>query len=591
MRSYPCRWLLQRFPKALAKGLALASAILFLGSVADRLASAGAPPAEVVLGTEETLLQKAIADRNLNEAIREVRKLPLAERMQWIEPLSELRTKRLPLSTSSSQNAETTDKPSNSTSAAVDGGASQGGQGGGVIADFQSLINLIHGVVEGNWDVDGGTDTNQQYASGVWIDAQGIVQPKKSKATNRIAASKKEVAEPIALPGVAAWQVGSPLRWISLTRLQERLAQRISKGEHASSSMELLGGLARIDYLAWQPSTKEWLIGGPAGEFAIDSAGDLVHQELRLPPVLLEDLLGIAPHVLGNKGVFGCSIDPQESRLANVQQFLSDKNSLTMLSRTPDKWTQQLTEKLGPQNVTIMGLPKDSPTGLALLVADQHMKRIGLGLESAPKGFNDYIRIADQVNSIPTQGLVRWWFAIRPQTIDTDEEGFVFAMPKNSVQVMSEKEWMDASGKRNATATRDEAADAFAEAFTNRFDEIQKQYPMYGRLRHIFDLTVALEIIRREQKAGRTGGLDGLVRDDLQPHLLSKPNQVPSIATHRKGSNRQIIAIVSGGVVVQPSGISTQLRTNQPLPQTKRLSEEYPTQVDANWILKSDSNR
>ncbi len=90
------------------------------------------------------------------------------------------------------------------------------------------------------------------------------------------------------------------------------------------------------------------------------------------------------------------------------------------------------------------------------------------------------------------------------------------------------------SGRRNAVVQRDEAADAFAQAFTNRFDEIQQLYPMYGRLRHILDLTVALEIVRREQLKGEVAGLEGLASDKLQPHLFTEPQQVSSIATHRK---------------------------------------------------------
>ncbi len=43
------------------------------------------------------------------------------------------------------------------------------------------------------------------------------------------------------------------------------IAERIQNNSVASISMELLAGLVRIDYVAFDPETQEWLIGGPAG--------------------------------------------------------------------------------------------------------------------------------------------------------------------------------------------------------------------------------------------------------------------------------------------------------------------------------------
>lgn len=543
--------------------------------------------------TPDTSIEQAIARGDLKAAIQEVRKLPLEKRLEWIEPLAQVRNQSIPLSTSTSS----TSKDSGSRSATLrraEGSKSSeptdgnGGHGGGVVADFQSLISLIQGVVEANWDVDGGTDTIQPFSSGVWIDPQGVLQARKKSKELKVGVDASKSVDPIALPGSVAWASPNPLRWVSLTRLEERLRERAKRELPASASMELLGGLARIDYVAWDAESREWLIGGPAGGFELNADGDLIHRDTKLPPVLLEDLLSVAPHVLGQRGVFGCSIDPQPSRLADVQRFLADRNSTNLLTRAPDKWTQQVTELLGPQDVTIMGLPKDSPTGLALLIADQHMKRIGLGLEAGPKGMPDYIRIADQLQSLPGQGLVRWWFAIQPQTIETNDAGSVIAIPRQSVQVLSEREWMDANGKRSATVNRDEAADAFAKTFTSRFEDIQIMYPMYGRLRHIFDLTVAMEIIRREQ-SNPTERFMSLSQTSVQPHALEHATQVPTITTFRKVSGKQVVAMVSGGVVIKPSDALSQTMVvkQSTMPNVAGLVPEKASDEELNWMLKA----
>ena len=54
---------------------------------------------------------------------------------------------------------------------------------------------------------------------------------------------------------------------------------------------------------------------------------------LRLPPVLLEDLLCIVPHVFAGRGEFGCSIDPNRERLVRAYQFANTSNSQRALQR------------------------------------------------------------------------------------------------------------------------------------------------------------------------------------------------------------------------------------------------------------------
>ncbi len=51
-----------------------------------------------------TRIKSAIADKDLATAVKEVRKLPMDQRMAWVDALSKLQSSKIPLSTSSSQN-------------------------------------------------------------------------------------------------------------------------------------------------------------------------------------------------------------------------------------------------------------------------------------------------------------------------------------------------------------------------------------------------------------------------------------------------------------------------------------------------------
>ncbi len=512
--------------------------------------------AGIVVGQDmEGEVRKAIDRGDFNGALHAVGELPLKQRIEWIDELAEIRPR-------SSGPIAGTNRPE--VGQLPDGdfqaGNGDGNGGGGAIADFRSLINLIETTIDGNWESDGGTNTITQFRSGVWIDTNGLVQergPKKGNAAGK-GVSKGKASDAIVLPDLGGWQTKSRFRWVSLKKLAVELEARRRGGKVPSMSMELVGGLARVEAVSYDAATKDWYLGGPAGGFQLRRDGELVQAETGLPPVLLEDLLSVAPQVFAEKGGFGCSIDPVQQRLAAVQAFLQDPSSTKLLSKRPEKWVEQVTQKIGPQKVTIYGLPADSPSSLALLVADQHMKRVGLGLEKGPSGMGDYISIAEKLDSIPGQGLVRWWFAFSKSPILSNEDGTHFEIPADSVCVLSDKEWMDANGKRGNGVGTDRAADAFARAFSKRFDELQKGYPVYGRLRHIFDLTIAMEIIRQSEH-----GFDDLkILGDtsIQPRMTTEPEFVPTVATHRVLSSKQTVAMVSGGVVVEPKEIASRIR-------------------------------
>ena len=509
-------------------------------------------------------IQKAIKRGDFDSAMQALGKMPVKQRIEWIDELAEIRPRSDSLVPGQSDvqlgGVEGNERLPGS---GFEGGGN--GRGGAAIADFRSLINLIETTIDGNWESDGGTNTISEFRSGVWIDSNGLVLARDLKKESRIGEKgqakelkKGKPSDEIVLPDLGGWQTKSRFRWVSLRKLAEELEARRRGGKVPSMSMELVGGLAQIQAVSYDPSTKDWFLGGPAGGFQLRRDGELVQTETGLPPVLLEDLLSVAPQVFSRQGGFGCSIDPVQERLAAVQSFLQDPSNSKLLAKRPESWVEQVTEKFGPQKVTIYGLPTDSPSSLALLVADQHMKRVGLGLEQGPAGMGDYISLAEKLDSVPGQGLVRWWFAFSKSPIISNADGTHFELPTDSVCVLSDKEWMDANGKRSNGIGTDRAAEAFAKSFSKRFGELQKTYPVYGRLRHIFDLTIAMEIIHRSEHG--LGDLDVFRDPTIQPRMSSEPEFVPTVATHRVLASKQIVAMVSGGVVVEPQTIASRIR-------------------------------
>jgi len=86
-------------------------------------------------------------------------------------------------------------------------------------------------------------------------------------------------------------------------------------------------------------------------------------------------------------GLVTYASDPAGPDLQRAQRI---KNAIRSLQRRPEKWTEQWRQKLGKQHAKVIGLKQNSPTGYALLVADAHMKRLKLGLETCPTQMKSY---------------------------------------------------------------------------------------------------------------------------------------------------------------------------------------------------------
>jgi len=448
-----------------------------------------------------------------------------------------------------------------------------GRSGGQSLADFTELIALIRATVPGEWDSE--EDTIQSFTSGVWIDPNGKLhrEPSRSKKKANAPTAKAKLPAHNAIHSVNEFSsvpmlqelgldIEETLRWISIQQIEKLLDER--KDNAATSvRLELLGGLTRLDYIARDHETNDWYLGGPAGGMVLDRKGNLISHSTGLPPILLEDLLCVAPLVLSTQEPLGCSIDPVPEALQKLSEQIKQREFLKRLSTQPAKATQMLSQTLGDQRASFFGLPSNSPTAMALLLADEHMKRLGLGLVDAPKGVVSYWQACERSGAVPGQSMVRWWFALPERvSVGIDDSGDVFSLQSSTVRVMSQKQFLDHAGDRQDAADKDPAADAFADSFTTEFPGIQKQYPIYGRLRHIFDLAVALQVIAEETPQKDERPLK-IASDESQRPTVEFPIQwVPSIAAWRKTSGGQSAAVVSGGVMIDATKVELRRSTN-----------------------------
>ncbi|MEX2120902.1 MAG: DUF1598 domain-containing protein [Pirellulales bacterium] len=440
------------------------------------------------------------------------------------------------------------------------GGTGQpaGARGGAVEPDFDSLIELITSTIAPtSWDDVGGPGAIQEFEGGVRVDALGLMRPvvrteggnelSSLRQRARIAGANGQVRQP------------SPLRKVSLPRLEREVQLRLASGSPLDEEMMVMAGLQRIQYILVYPESGDIVLAGPAGDWTRDRENRLVSAETGRPLVRLEDLVLLLRHYEGSPdGLFGCSIDPTREGLANAQSFL-DQSSAALKPGQAKQWVSKLRDALGPQNVKVFGIDAASRVARILVEADYHMKLVGLGLEEGTLDVPSYLDLVQVPagRQPPPLGVLRLWFTLNYQALRGSPQRDVFEVRGQGVKVLSENELLTAEGKRVATGKSDELAQEFAHRFTKHFAALAAKYPVYAELQNVFDLALVSALLKSEGLSDRAGWRMLCFGDaDQFVVAAARPSRtVDSVVNHRVVNKKHILAAVSGGVRVDASSI------------------------------------
>lgn len=434
------------------------------------------------------------------------------------------------------------------------------GAGGAAIADFDSLIDLIQTVIAPeSWDTVGGPSTMFPYRAGIHVDPQGLVADVQVENADRFRVLRGRMEEGLAEATQAGrydWTRPSPFRVVSLRRLARAWLQRRIDGNPPTQAMENLAGLCEIQFLLVLED--DLLLAAPVGGIdptAVPWPRD--QRDGRVPLGL--DVLIAAAGAVADQVSFGCSIDPTEAglmRAAEVSRQIAQRSIPTALA------AQSLGEALGQQNISLIGVTPHSPLAWLMVDADRHMKQLALGSHRMPEGVLNYLNIIDQqIRQDPQQAppggqLLRLWFAPLAKHVRRGKDQSVYELRGRPLQLQSAKEFADARGLRTQ-AGDDPRGAAYAAQFNRHFLAIANRYCVYDRLRGAFELTAALELVRREVGPDRYRELTGRFIDGpaLQWWNVSTPRKCASISvrhTVRLPEKRHEVYIASGGIEIIP---------------------------------------
>ena len=413
---------------------------------------------------------------------------------------------------------------------------------------------------------------------GVLIDAQGAVA--RADLAQAQALRDARLAALAELRGPL--ESASGQRKISLRGLVAALDQQQQKGQPPTSEMQHLAGLVRIEQVFVYPEQHDIVLAGPAEPWQVDEAGNIVGQKSGLPTLQLDDLivaLRAAKAQPASGELIRCSIDPTAEGLVRLARAMRRQGGAVS-----DKRLASFAEALGPQQVTLTGVPQGSHFARVLVAADFTMKRLGMNFEPAPiDGLPSYLELLKRGRAGAVAGSApRWWLAPRYEPIARDDDGLAWQLGRASVQTLTEEGFVGRGGAIVAAkAAQGSTSQQWAEAMTAGYDRLAVELPIFAELRSCMELAVVGALLVNQNLPARAGCDLDLLYDERRLAVAEYhvPKTIASQASLVK-SGRDSIVSVSGGVEIDSWEV---LKQPEVRPELAAIRKQLATARPAHW--------
>lgn len=418
------------------------------------------------------------------------------------------------------------------------------------------LLVAIAVTASGHFASEALGQNNQQNTgvAGVVIDGQGVLRRQLIADPGGLVTRQRIAAVKASMPPKLTRS--SKLRKVSLTLLEKAIRDQ---GGVPNDVMRYLAGLQRVRYVFCYPETGDVVLAGPAEGWITDVAGRVVGMTSGRPVVQLQDLV-VALRAFPPQGqgtpVIGCSIDPTQQGLAEMQRFLRASGS-SFTAGQEQAFAAYVVNgsrtSLGMQEISVNGVPADTHFAQVLVEADYRMKLIGIGLERPPVRMVSFV---DRVNpaAVSRNALFRWYFVPDYNCVRQSEDGLGMELVGDGVRLVGEDELVAAGGQRRVVSGSRGASQMFTTSFTKKYAELAAYSPVYAELRNLIDLVVAAAYIQERDYYGKAGWTMELFgsEEGFAVRTYAAPKQVEStVAAVWKG--RRLMTPIGGGVQIEPA--------------------------------------
>jgi Protein of unknown function (DUF1598) len=468
----------------------------------------------------------------------------------------------------------------------------------GGAAQAAMLVNLIKQTAgdEDDWNEDGPRKQPLYWPPGIEVDPNGLLRglthQEQGTTLNALGHRARDADLNTDL------RTPSSLRLVSLRQLEQEVSQRLAEGRPIPETMQHLAGLSHIRYVFVDPDRHDVIIGGPAEGWRYNAQGIAVGRESGRAELFLDDLVTVlrtfSPQ---GPGYFNCQIVPREEGLRQIKQFVEASHARGPIDSTAvNRWTNQLQQQLGLQDVEINGIPADSRVAAVIFEADYRLKLIGIGKLPGGPGIPSVFDLFPKTGEVKSQRMdaLRWWLSLKYDAILHSPDRNTFELKGAAVLCQSENEKISAQGQRIHTGKSEAANRMFAANFTAHYSELAAQDPVFVDLQNIFDLSLVAALLADNRIADRIAWNLGCFATDGAYHTAhyQPPQQIMSVVNHRVYDGKDIVVQVAGGIdgrirdVLHDPQIVRETTTLTGV-QTKRRSTELPPEGRWWWDAKS----
>jgi hypothetical protein len=327
---------------------------------------------------------------------------------------------------------------------------------------------------------------------GVLINAEGVVGEPTVKEMELV---RKSALESYKEPAADLKQPVE-LRMFSLRSAEEAINRaNVDLAYELPDEIKFMAGLQRIQYIFVYPDQNDIVLAGPGEGWKIDAMGNHVGITTGRPVLRIEDFV-LAMRTVENarQGGISVSIDPTaegRKRLDDVNKSLGAVNA-----RQIPSLLEAFEKAMGPQVVSIRGIPESSRFARTLVASDYKMKRIAMALQKSPvSGLPSYVSM---LSTQPQNMMPRWWMACSYEPIAKSADGLAWEIRGPGVKVMTEDELIGEDGSVTGTGKANPTAQKWADLMTDKYDELSAKEPIFGELRNLMDMSVVAALIAKE---------------------------------------------------------------------------------------------
>jgi hypothetical protein len=379
---------------------------------------------------------------------------------------------------------------------------------------------------------------------GVAIDADGVLEAPTVQDQADLARLREQtrVAVPESLDSY------TELRAVSLNQLESTIARCRANDQPLPDEASFLAGLLRIRFVFVYPDRQDVVLAGPAEGWKVDALGNVVGRTTNRAVLLLDDLIvALRSGAASRTEPITCSIDPTAEGLQCLQGLSGPLTSAIGI----DAVRRRMEDALGPQTITVTGVPPNSHFARTMVAADFRMKRLAMNFEPAPvEGLPSFLTMVPVGGE--TDGMMpRWWLAMNYKPLARSADGLASELRGPGVKCMTEEDYLDEAGQRRQTGRACAAAQRWAQNLTDRFSELAAHDSSFGRLRNLMDLAVIGALVEKEQLL-RTAGLEApwlMELEEIARFPAPKRTSTKASAVRRRGG---WVISASGGVEMLP---------------------------------------